>query len=186
MLRWGLMLRAGGANPLINARSETVARNGLFRHSFAQRRCLVPAGVFYEWRAMPEGKQPYAIARADGTPLALGGIWSAWTQPAGEVIRSFAIITTAANATMRQLHNRMPLVIEEANWPAWLGERAGLGREGDQLAALLRPATEDVLRLWPVSPAVNSVRNNGPDLLERIDDPQVPLPSDAPAGMNPS
>ena len=170
-LRWGLIPRTAKdvkgdrTDQPINARAETVARNSLFRDAFARRRCLVPAGAFYEWRTTPDGKQPYAIARADGAPLALAGIWSAWTSPeTGEVVRSFAIITTAANAAMRQLHNRMPVVVEEPDWPAWLEER-----KGDPMA-LLRPAASDVLRLWPVSRAVNSVRNNTADLLDRIDE----------------
>ena len=129
---------------------------------------------------LSRNKQPYAVARADGEPLALGGIWSGWKGPTGEVVRSFAVVTTAANATMRQLHDRMPLVVEPADWPAWLGET-----DADP-AALLRPAAEDVLRLWPVSRAVNNARNNNRDLLDRIDDPAAPPPSDAPAGANPA
>ena len=113
-------------------------------------------------------------------PLAFAGLWEGWRSPDGEVIRSFAILTTTANATMRQLHARMPVILEPAQWPVWLGEA-----EGDP-AALMRPAPNDVLRLWPVSRAVNNVRNNGSDLLDRIDDPAAPPPSDAPAGANPA
>lgn len=184
LLRWGFIPSSTKdltTLPMpINARAESVARNAMFRESFARRRCLVPAGAFYEWRAVRDGRQPYAIARADGAPLALAGIWSRWNAPSGEVIRSFAILTTAANATMRVLHHRMPVIIEEPDWPAWLGE----GR-GDPLA-LLRPAPKGVLRFWPVSRAVNSARNNGADLLDPIDDPHAPPPSDEPAGPNPA
>ena len=96
------------------------------------------------------------------------------------VLRTFAILTTAANATMRQLHERMPVILEPSDWSAWLGEV-----EGDP-PALMRPAADDVLRLWPVSRAVNSVRNNSPDLLDAIDDLAAPPPSDAPTGDNPA
>ena len=184
LLRWGLMpyftkdLKT--APKPINARSETAATSGLFRGALKQRRCLVPADAFYEWRAMPDGKQPYAIARQDGAPLALAGIWESWREPDGEMLRTFAIMTTAANGTMQQLHDRMPVILEQEDWPAWLGET-----DGNPLA-LTRPAAEDVLKLWPVSRAVNSVRNNGVDLLDRIDDPHAPPPSDAPAGDNPA
>jgi putative SOS response-associated peptidase YedK len=117
---------------------------------------------------MPAGKQPYAIARQDGAPLAFAGLWEGWRGPGGAVLRTFAIITTPANAIMAALHDRMPAILELADWPAWLGEA-----EGDP-AALLRPAAEDVLRLWPVGRAVNNVRNNGANLLDPI--PGAPAP----------
>ena len=184
LLRWGLVpgwtkdLKA--ARKPINARSETAAGSGMFRAALAARRCLVPADAFYEWRAQADGKQPYAIARQDGQPLAFAGLWEGWRSPDGETLRSFAILTTAANATMRQLHERMPVILEPADWPAWLGEAPG------EPSALLRPAADDVLRLWPVSRAVNNVRNHGPELLDPIDDPAAPPPSAAPAGTNPA
>jgi putative SOS response-associated peptidase YedK len=81
---------------------------------------------------------------------------------------------------MARLHHRMPVILERDAWPVWLGEAE------DQPAALLRPAAEGVVRVWPVSRAVNSVRNNGAALLDRIDDPAAPLPSAAPPGANPA
>ena len=183
-LFWGLLPHftkdAKTARRPINARAETAASSGMFRGALAARRCLVPVDAFYEWRTMADGKQPYAIARGDGAPLAMAGVWEGWRAPDGEAVRTFAILTTAANATMRALHERMPVILEAEHWPAWLGEA-----EGDH-AALMAPAAEGVLRLWPVSRAVNSVRNNGADLLDRIDDPHAPPPSDQPAGDNPA
>ncbi len=184
LLRWGLIpswtadLKA--ARKPINARSETAGASGMFKAALAARRCLVPVDAFYEWQARPDGKQPYAIARRDGTPLAFAGLWEGWRSPEGEVVRTFCILTTAANATMRQLHERMPVILEPDAWPAWLGEG------GSDATALMRPANDDVLRLWPVSRAVNSVRNNGSELLDRVDDPHAPPSSDAPAGDNPA
>jgi putative SOS response-associated peptidase YedK len=184
LLKWGLIphftkdLKA--ARKPINARSETAASSGMFRGSLERRRCLVHADAFYEWRAMPDGKQPYAIGRKDGAPLAFAGIWEGWRGPDGETLRSFAILTTSANATMRKLHDRMPVILEEEHWPVWLGERAG------EPTGLMRPADDGLLHLWAVSRAVNSVRNNSPDLLDRIDDPHAPPPSDAPPGDNPA
>lgn len=148
----------------INARAETLATSGMFKTALARRRCLVPAAAFYEWQAGPTGKTPYAIARADGDPLAFAGIWEGWRSPAGDILRSFAIITTEANAQMAVLHNRMPVILEPADWPSWLGET-----DGDP-AALLRPAQEGVLKLWPVDKRVGNVRNDGPELLE----PEIP------------
>ena len=95
-------------------------------------------------------------------------------------MRTFTIATTAADADTAQLHDRMPVILEPDDWPVWLGEEAG------DHAALLRPAPAGAVQLWPVSRAVNNVRNNEPDLLDRVDDPRAPLPSDAPPGANPA
>ena len=169
LLTWGLVphwtkdLRA--ARRLINARAETVATSPMFRDAFARRRALIPAQAFYEWQRTENGaKQPYAIARRDGETLALAGLWEGWRSPEGEVLRSFAIIVTAANATTAPIHDRMPVIVEPPDWPLWLGET-----EGDA-TSLLHPAAEDVLRVWPVSTRVNRPANNAADLL-------APLPA---------
>jgi hypothetical protein len=153
---------------------------GHVQGGIAKRRCLVPADAFYDWKALADRKQPYAIARTDGTPLAFAGLWEAWRSPEGEVLRTFTILTTAANSDMAQLHNRMPVILEEEDWCGWLGEVP------HDPVELLRSATEGVLKLWPVSRAVNSVKNNGAELLDRIDDPAAPPPSDAAHGENPA
>ena len=164
LLRWGLLPHftrdPGTARRPINARAETVATSAMFRSAFAARRCLVPAAAFYEWRQA--GREPHAIARADGETMALAGLWEGFRWPDGRVERTFVIVTTAANATLAALHDRMPVVLEATDWPLWLGET-----EGDA-ATLLRPAGESVLRAWPVSRQVNSPRNNGPDLLRPL------------------
>ena len=184
LLQWGLVphftKELKTARRPINARCETAGSSSMFRGALTDRRCIVPADAFYEWRTMPDGKQPYAVVRWDGAPLAFAGLWESWRDPAGEVIRSFAILTTTTNSTMRTLHDRMPVILEPAAWPVWLGEAPGAAD------SLMRPASDDVLRLWAVSRAVNSVRNNFPDLLDRIDDPHAPPPSDAPPGDNPA
>jgi putative SOS response-associated peptidase YedK len=143
----------------VNARAETVASSGMFRSAFAKRRCIVPAAAFYEWQAGPAGKTPYAIARVDGDPMAFAGIWEGWRSPEGDILRTFAIVTTAANAQMAVLHERMPVILEPADWPLWLGEV-----EADP-AGLLRASAEGVLRMWPVDKRVGNVRNDGPELL---------------------
>lgn len=167
LLQWGFIpfttkdLKT--ARKPINARAETAAGSGMFRAALARRRCLIPVDAFYEWRDEPGGKQPYAVARRDGAPAALAGIWESWRAPDGEVIRSFAILTTAANATMAALHQRMPVVVEASDWPVWLGEADGAA------AALLRTADDRVLDVWPVGRAVNSVRNDDATLLDRVE-----------------
>jgi putative SOS response-associated peptidase YedK len=152
----------------INARAETLATSGMFRSAFARRRCLIPAAAFYEWKKTGSAKQPYAVARADGAPLALGGIWEGWRGAEGGTERSFAIITVPASHDIAELHDRMPLILESADWPVWLGEI-----EADP-AALLHPPPEHALKMWPVPAAVNSPKNNGPELLIPLHQPAVP------------
>jgi putative SOS response-associated peptidase YedK len=122
-------------------------------------RCLVAADAFYEWRRTKAETHPCAFTPHDGEPLMLAGLWDARRGPDGEILRTYAIITTTANEMMTPIHARMPVVLERDAWPVWLGEAAG-----DHLA-LLHPAGEDVLRAVAVSRAVNSVRNNGAELL---------------------
>ncbi len=163
VLSWGLLpfftKDPAAARRPFNARGETVASSGLFRDAFARRRCLVPADAYYEWQAAAGGKQPYAVGRVDGAPLALGGIWEGYRSPEGEVTRSFAIVTVAAGETLRALHERAPVILDREDWPLWLGEA-----EGD-FAGLVRSPKEDGLRIWRVGKAVNNVRNNGAGLL---------------------
>ena len=166
LLKWGLLpyftKDPVHAKRPINARAETVATSGMFKSAFARRRCIVPADAFYEWKPVEGGKQPYAIARQDGQPMAFAGLWEGFKWPDGTVTRTFTIITTHANETVGELHDRMPVILEPADWPTWLGEV-----EGDP-AGLLKPAGDDVLKVWPVSKQVNSPRNNGAELLERV------------------
>ena len=174
LLRWGLRPRwvkdAKGAREPINARVETVAISGMFRQAYAKRRCLVPADAFYEWKVEAGGKQPMAIAPVTGEGMAFAGLWEHWRGEGDEIVRSFAIITIDANAPMRAVHNRMPMILPPEDWTVWL--------EADDPLALLRPVPDDFLRFWPVSKAVNSPRNNGAELLAA--QPQAPAPSGGP------
>ncbi len=166
LLRWGLVPHWAkdpkAVRMTINARAETLATTPMFRDAYGRaRRCLIPADAFYEWQVTPDGKVPHAIARADGQPLVFAGLWEGWRGADGTVIRSFVIITTTANDTLRPLHERMPVVLEPDAWPAWLGEQAA------DVAALLKPS-DAAFRVWPVSTAVNSVRNDSADLLQSL------------------
>jgi putative SOS response-associated peptidase YedK len=164
VLKWGLVpyftKNLKKARKPINARSETIAKSGMFRAAFAQRRCLVPAPAYYEWRGDPDGKTPFAVARIDGDPVAFGGIWEVWKSPDGEILQTFATITTDANRQLSAIQDRMPVIIELKDWPLWLGETAG------DPGKLLRPLAENVLRVWPIGKAVGNVKNDGPELLE--------------------
>ena len=166
LLKWGLLphwtKEPTKAQRPINARSETAAKSGMFRGALSQRRCIVPADAFYEWRAAEGGKQPYAIARHDGQPMAFAGLWESFRWQDETVLRTFTIMTTTPNAEMSDLHDRMPVILNKQDWPTWLGEV-----EGD-CGELLRPAPGGLLRVWPVDRRVGSPRNNGPELLETI------------------
>jgi putative SOS response-associated peptidase YedK len=163
LLRWGLVPNWAkdpkSVRQPINARAETAATSPMFRDALVRRRCLVPADVFYEWQATAEGKQPFAIARTDGQPMVFAGLWEGWRGADGTVMRTFTIVTTGANATLRPLHERMPVVLEAPDWPAWLGET-----EIDP-APLLRASAAE-FRVWRVGKAVNNVRNDSAALLE--------------------
>lgn len=154
---------------MINARAETLASKNAYKSSFAKRRCLVPADGFYEWKRLGEGakpkKQPMFIRRADGAPLAFAGLWSVWRGPDRdqEPLRSLTIITTDANAALADIHDRMPVILPESAWETWLDRD---NEDLDTLQRLLVPAEESLLTVTPVSTAVNSVRNNGPELLD--------------------
>jgi putative SOS response-associated peptidase YedK len=111
------------------------------------------------------GKQPYAIALADRSLMALAGLWENWHSPAGEWVRSFAIVTTTPNELCADIHDRMPVILKPEAWPAWLGEQPA---DLPQLKSLLAPyPTEDMIA-WPVSTRVGNVKNNDPSLIEPI------------------
>ena len=173
--RWGLVpswakgLAVG--NRMINARSETVAEKSAFKRSFERRRCIVPADGFYEWKAISgqKAKQPYFISRPDGELYAFGGLWAEWRgEVAGEsvTVRSTTILTTMANEAMAEIHDRMPLMLPPTAWDEWLDPAQ---RDLGELGRLLVPAPSGLISIRPVSTEVNSVRNNGPHLLDEFD-----------------
>jgi putative SOS response-associated peptidase YedK len=140
VMRWGLVpywakdIKVGFAN--INAKAEGIEGKPAFREAFQRRRCLVPIDNFYEWKKTAAGKQPYAVA--------LAGLWENWRSPAGEWVRSFAIVTTTPNEMCTEIHNP------------------------PQLEALLAPYPAEEMTCWPVSTRVGNVKNNDPSLIEPI------------------
>jgi putative SOS response-associated peptidase YedK len=181
--RWGLIPHWSDTpktgNRMFNARAESLDRNPAFRYAFSKRRCLVPVDAYYEWKRAGTVRQPYAIVRPDGRPIALAGLWAGWKdEDTGEVIRSFTIVTTDANEMMAPVHNRMPVMLPEDAWDRWLDPGRLEGEALAELKGLLVPSGEDWLEMYPVSRRVNDVRNDGPDLVERI-------PADAVARAQP-
>ena len=166
--RWGLIpswSKDGvGAAGRINARAETVRSKASFRSAFARRRCLLPADGFYEWERCPDGrKRPWYIQRADGAPMAFAGLWDVWRGADGNVVRSCAIVTTTANSLMAPIHDRMPVVLQPDAWPAWLDRT---NDDIEELSGFLVPADPQSIERYAVGSLVNSVRNNGPELLD--------------------
>jgi putative SOS response-associated peptidase YedK len=167
VFRWGLIpwwaKDASIGNRMINARAETVVEKPAYRSAFQRRRCLVPASGFYEWMKTPGGKVPHWIHPADGAPLTFAGVWEAW-RPAkdAEPVLTFTILTTTPSADVVRLHDRMPVVVAAADRDAWLGAET----PSADLVPLLRPAPDGLLRMHPVSTAVNRPAFDGPELIE--------------------
>jgi putative SOS response-associated peptidase YedK len=176
VFHWGLVplwaKDPGVGSRMINARAESVASRNAFKPALRSRRCLIPADGFYEWReqAGTRTKQPVYIRRADGEPMAFAGLWETWRDPRGGVLRSCTIVTTEANEEIAPLHDRMPVILEERHWDRWLTEH---DLDPAMLTPLLVPAAPGVVSLQPVSRLVNSVRNDGPELIAPVDPDSV-------------
>jgi putative SOS response-associated peptidase YedK len=186
-LRWGLIpswAKSKGkfGSGLINARAETVHEKPSFRRAFASRRLLLPIDGFYEWFPLEgqEGvkkpvKQPYLLRPADGGVLTLAGLYETWRDPEApedeEPIARFTIITTTAADDLGYVHDRMPMVIAPEKWEAWLDPRLS---DVEEIRAMMAPPGEGTLEIIPVSTAVNSIRNNGPHLMDRAEPITLP------------
>ncbi len=154
---------------LINARSETVAEKPSFRSAFKRRRCLVPASGFYEWKKGATGKTPHFITTADEGPFAIAGLWETWHGPDGGEVATCTLLTTEANELMRDLHDRMPVIIAPDEYDMWLG--TGHDDPPEVLANLrhlLRPYPSEAMQMWPVSTRVNNVRNESEACIEPL------------------
>ena len=170
VLRWGLVPWWADdpkiASRLINARAETVRHKPAFAAAYERRRCLLPADGWYEWVAREDGpgRRPYFLTDPGGATLALAGVYDEWGR-GPDRLRSCAIITTAAVGPLRAVHDRMPLVVDPADWARWLDPA-----EPDP-ADLLAPAERlaPLLEIRPVHPAVGDVRSTGPQLIARAD-----------------
>jgi putative SOS response-associated peptidase YedK len=149
---------------MINARAESVADKPAYRTAFKKRRCLIVADGFYEWRKDGKAKQPYLIRLKGGGPFCFAGLWERWTR--GEKpVETCTIITTDANELMAPIHDRMPVILSPADYGLWLDEAV---QEPERLTPLLRPYAGG-LETFPVSPLVNSPRNNAPECLAPLD-----------------
>jgi putative SOS response-associated peptidase YedK len=174
MVRWGLVPRWAGDEriglKLNNARAETVAEKASFKTSFERHRCLVPANGFYEWQAVDEHgrtrKQPWYIAPAGaGGFFAMAGLLAVWKSPQGADLVTACVITTAANAVMAPIHDRMPVLLAPAQFDTWLDPAC---RDVAGLSRWLQPAAPEGMAARPVGSRVSNARNEGPELLDAI------------------
>jgi putative SOS response-associated peptidase YedK len=183
---WSASEKGNSGPPMINARSETLATKPMFRNAVKRRRCLIPADGFYEWQQSPGSgkgkKQPYFIHRPDDGPFAFAGLWESWSSRGGEpsatnepssspslqgtgtedgplTIESCTIVTTEANTTLRELHERMPVVLAPCDYAMWLDPKVD---DPAALAHLLAPCGEEELIAEPVGTHVNKVVNDDP------------------------
>jgi putative SOS response-associated peptidase YedK len=166
LLRWGL-IPSWADDPqigsrMINARAETAPEKPSFRRAFRERRCLIPADGFYEWKRTNGAKQPYYIRMKEGRPFAFAGLWEGWRDDGSPEIRSCTILTTRPNALAGEIHDRMPVILPAGSYDAWLDPEA----EKEELVALLAAYPEDEMEAYPVSRLVNSPSNNDPRCVE--------------------
>jgi|SRR5882724_149418 len=167
MLRWGL-IPSWATDPkigykMINARAETVATAPSFRAAFKRRRCLIPTSGFYEWKKLEDdSKQPYLIQMRDGEPFSFAGLWERWDK-GEEPIETCTIITGEPNSLVADLHNRMPVILDPADYDAWL-----TGSDPPALQKMLQPFPAQLMTAFPVSKRVNSVKNDDAELIERV------------------
>ena len=170
LVRWGL-IPSWVKDPreratLVNARAETAAEKPSFRGGMRHRRCLVPATGYYEWTGKTRARMPHLIRPAAGGLMALGGLWEHWLGADGSELETMAILTVDANETVAGIHDRMPLVIQPADFERWLDCRPG---SGTVVADLLVPPPDGLLHVVPIAPALNNPRLEGPEILRQAD-----------------
>jgi putative SOS response-associated peptidase YedK len=172
MLRWGLVpywakdIKIGYS--LINAKAETVAEKPAFRDAFRERRCIIPADGFYEWKKLDtKTKQPYAIVMRDRSVFGFAGLWERWKDRAtGATTQSCTIITTSPNDVCAPIHDRMPVILPPENYARWLGEEP---TETPHLLMMLKPYPAEAMEACPVSPRVGNVKNTDAALIEPLE-----------------
>ena len=170
LLRWGLIpfwaKDPAIGNRMINARAESVAEKPGFKNAFQRRRCLIPVDGFYEWKNEGKGKQPYYIRGANRAVLALAGLWERWQDDAHDPIETFTIITTSPNATVKPIHNRMPVILHPGDYDRWLDPKQ---RDLTGLREMLTPSPAGEIEAYPISRYVNSPANEGPEGIRPIE-----------------
>jgi putative SOS response-associated peptidase YedK len=165
-LHWGLIPSWAKdksiSHKLINARAETITEKPSFRNAFHSRRCLIPANGFYDWCEINGIRTPHYFHLKDNQPMMFAGLWDHWKSPEGEIIESCTIITTPANTLVQNIHDRMPAILQPAEYEPWLSPDS----RQPELVQLLQPYPPSLMTYYPVSTLVNSPRNNSADLIK--------------------
>jgi putative SOS response-associated peptidase YedK len=173
-LHWGLVpfwakdISIGAR--MINARAETVAEKPSFRNAFKKQRCLIPSDGFYEWKGEKGNKQPYFVSNPSGEPFVFAGLWETWRRKENDkefVYKSCTIITTGARGAIREIHHRMPVILDPKFYDKWLN--AGI-QDPKELEMILKEGLIHDIIYYPVSKVVNSVKNNNPNCIQRMDE----------------
>lgn len=167
-LRWGLIPSwakdASIGTKLINARSETVAEKPSFRSAFKQRRCLIAADGFFEWKKAAGKKQPFYFRLVTGEPFAFAGLWERWQPPTGEALETCTILTTTANSLLAEIHDRMPVMLHAADYDRWLDAEQPLA----EAQSLLRPYEAEAMQSYAVSREMNSPFHDEADCIRPV------------------
>lgn len=161
-LHWGLPSAGKGNRPLINARAETLSQKPTFAPLLARRRCLIVADGYYEWQQLEGRRQPFYIYMKDESPFVFAGLWNSVQTAEGQTQAHCTIVTTASNALLSQIHHRMPAIIPPASIDAWLDPKC------KNPSQLLKPYAVEAMKWHPVSNAINSPRNDSPELVESL------------------
>lgn len=168
LVRWGLIPSwvkdPKSVSLMFNARGETVNEKPAYRAAMKRRRCLIPADGFYEWRRDGERKRPYWVSPRSGGPIAFAGLWETWTGPNGEELETAAIVTTSANATLKPIHERMPVIVPQDAFDLWLNPEV----DPKTAATLIAPAPDVLMEAYEISSAVNHAANDNPALQQRV------------------
>jgi putative SOS response-associated peptidase YedK len=167
-LKWGL-IPSWSADPkiayrTINARSETAAKSPAFRSAFKDRRCLIPADGYFEWKKVGTKKQPYYFRMKDGGPLAFAGLWETWADKSGEHIETCTILTTDAGEIGKDIHPRMPVILEPKDYDLWLDTK----EKAATVQPLLKSFPSELLTVGPVNPIVNNAKVDTPACIEPV------------------
>jgi len=172
MMKWGLIPFWAKdpriAYSTINARGEEIENKPAFRKPFRQQRCLIPASGFFEWRKVTEDKKsrkiPYWIRLKNQVNFGFGGVYDVWKDTEGYEIKSFAIVTTAANDLMKEIHDRMPVILNAKDEDTWLDNRVS---DIKLLKSLIIPYPSENMEAWRVADLVNNPGNNSPQIIEK-------------------
>jgi len=168
-MRWGLIpfwaKDASIGYKMINARAETLATKPAFRDALRQRRCLIPADGFYEWKKVGKVKTPLCFTMADDSIFAFAGLWETWKNPAGQLVETCSIITTTPNSLLQDVHDRMPVILPDDAYDLWLDPGF---QKTNAVCDLLKPFDAKLMRRYEVSSRVNLVKNNDAACVEPV------------------